>query len=356
MSKRAISLRNLIITIMASVFIVEATVMYVLPALNISSRVWGTLMDAGLLVLALSPILYVSVVRPLTMYIAEHDEMELQLRELNKTLEIRVQTEVEQRRQKEKMLIQQSKNAAMGEMIGAIAHQWRQPLNALGLIIQDIEDAHIFGQLDKDYIEDAIKRSMGQIQFMSDTIDSFRNFFRPAKNKVQFDVKKAVGEVITMFTAQLMANFIAYRFGILDGGMLYRGTAEVDCERDMVVYSYENEFKQVVLNLMTNAKDAIIERRNKGLMEEEGLIKIEFCGRTDGKVIVRVSDNGGGIPPEIIDRIFEPYYTTKEQGKGTGIGLYMAKSIVEENMRGRLIAENNESGAVFTIELDAILS
>jgi signal transduction histidine kinase len=290
------------------------------------------------------------------LYIEEHDKMELRLRELNRTLETRVQEEVEQRRQKEKMLIQQSKNAAMGEMIGAIAHQWRQPLNALGLIIQDIEDAHIFGQLNKDYIEDTVKRSMGQIQFMSDTIDSFRNFFRPAKNKVQFDVKEAVGGVITMFTAQLMANFIAYRFGSLSGGTLYKDIAEVECESDTTVLSYENEFKQVVLNLMTNAKDAIIERREKGLMEEEGLIKIEFCGTPEGKVIVRVSDNGGGIPPEIIDRIFEPYYTTKEQGKGTGIGLYMAKAIVEENMGGRLRAENNADGAVFTIELDAILS
>ena len=269
-------------------------------------------------------------------------EKSRQLENLLKDLKLRVEEEVEKRMEKEQLLIHQSKLAAMGEMIGAIAHQWRQPLNALGLIVQGIKDAHEYGELNKDYIDESVNKSMMQIKFMSKTIDDFRNFFGPDKQKITFDVIKAVEEVLSILNAMLKNNSI---------------DVKVECKQSrLLVDGYPNEFKQVVMNLINNAKDAIIEAKEKGILtpDEKGLIAVDVKKDVD-KVIIKISDNGGGIPEKIIDRIFEPYFTTKEQGKGTGIGLYMSKMIIESNMGGRIYAENVENGAMFTIELNEIL-
>lgn len=265
-------------------------------------------------------------------------EKSRQLENLTKDLKLRVEEEVEKRMEKEQLLIHQSKLAAMGEMIGAIAHQWRQPLNALGLIVQDIKDAYKYGALTDEYIDDSVNKSMNQIKFMSKTIDDFRNFFGPDKQKITFDVIKAVEEVLSILNAMLKNNSI---------------DVKVECKQSrLLVDGYPNEFKQVVMNLINNAKDAIIEAKEKGSLtpDEKGLIAVDV--KKDGdKVIVEISDNGGGIPEEVIDRIFEPYFSTREEGKGTGIGLYMSKMIIESSMGGRIYAENVENGAMFTIEL-----
>ncbi|UCG78249.1 MAG: hypothetical protein JSV21_12000 [Nitrospirota bacterium] len=275
-----------------------------------------------------------------------------QLEILNKTLEEKVLEEIESRRQQEQILIQQSKLASMGEMVGAIAHQWRQPLSALGSIIQNIYDAYTFDSLDRDYIERSVDRSIKQINFMSKTIDDFRNFFTPEKEKTTFDVKFAIGEILSLLDAQLKNNYISYRLTCHAHHVSVDECADLIRCDDMITTTYKNEFEQVVLNLIRNATDAIMNRRQIGSLphDVQGMIDFGFY-QEDGHIIIRISDNGGGIPGNIMHRIFEPYFTTKEQGRGTGIGLYMSKIIVEQSMKGSLLAENNNEGAMFTIML-----
>ncbi|MBF0537454.1 MAG: GAF domain-containing protein [Nitrospirae bacterium] len=261
-----------------------------------------------------------------------------QLEELNSHLEERVRQEMDRRVQQEVMLIHQSKLAAMGDMIGAIAHQWRQPLNAIGMIIQDFEDAFTFGELNKQYLDTNIKRGMDVIYDMSRTIEDFRNFFRADRERVDFDVIGAVAKVISLFSDQLRHNYI----GI---------TVNSNGLTRLITNGFPNEFKQVMLNIIGNARDAILQRRERGEMgKEKGLISIEVAKEAD-KVLVRLGDNGGGIDDNIIGKIFDPYFTTKQPDKGTGIGLHMSRIIIEEHMSGYLTVENITNGAMFTIEL-----
>ena len=240
------------------------------------------------------------------------------IQELNKTLNSKVDKALKENTKQLELLQQQSKLASMGEMIGAIAHQWRQPLNALAINIQNLEDDYDDGLIDRSFLEKFSDKNMKTIKFMSKTIDDFRNFFRIDKEKQVFSVKKAIEEVISIQSAQLKDREIEINM---------RGD-------DFYIDSYEGEFKQVVLNLINNAKDAIDENEIK-----EGKINI-----TIKKDELTIEDNGGGIPKDIINRVFEPYFTTKETGKGTGIGLYMSKLIIEENMDGQISISNSTDG------------
>ncbi len=256
-------------------------------------------------------------------------------------------------RESERILVHQSRLAAMGEMIGAIAHQWRQPLNAVNAIIQDLKDAYEYGVLDRNYLDRSVTNAMQQIQFMSKTIDDFRNFFRPDKTKKSFDVKQAAGEVLTMVSSQLATHGISYRITCHVHNQTFEDfTSPIIPCGEMTILGYENEMMQVFLNLINNAKDAILECREHGLMGPgvKGLITVEFNSLGE-RVMISVTDNGGGIPAGNLDRIFEPYFSTKEQGQGTGIGLYMSKMIIENNMGGRLTARNVDGGAEFRIEV-----
>jgi len=282
-------------------------------------------------------------------------EKTMQLENLAGKLELRVKEEVQKRLEKEQLLTHQSRLAAMGKMIGAIAHQWRQPLNTLGLIVQDMKDAREYGELTKDYIDKSVEKSMDQIKFMSKTIDDFRNFFRPEKEKQIFDIKLAAGEVLSMLSSQLKASNITYRLTCHVHNKTFEDFTEIPICEEMHINSYPNEIKQVFLNIINNAKDAILDARERGFLAagKKGLMAFDF-EREGDKVVIRITDNAGGIPEEIIDRIFEPYFTTKEQGKGTGIGLYMAKMIIEDSMGGRIYVENVENGVMFAIELMSI--
>lgn len=283
-------------------------------------------------------------------HIERRKRAEEQLQELNRLLETRVAEEVEKHRQKEQLLIQQSKMAAMGEMIGNIAHQWKQPLNSLSLIIGDIVDAYDYGDLDRAYIVQLVEQSMEQILFMSKTVDDFRHFLKPSKAKTDFDVKIAVAEVLSILWPQFRTNFIFFTINCHIHNKTFNSLSDVICSDDMIISTYKNEFAQVILNIITNAKDAIIDSRKRGLMGKagEGAITID-CAREPGNVLITIRDNGGGIPAEIMDRIFEPYFTTKSDDKGTGIGLYMAKTIIENNLYGTLTAGNAVGGAEFTL-------
>jgi len=278
-----------------------------------------------------------------------------QLEDLTKNLAVKVEKEVLRRRKNEQILIQQSKLAAMGEMLGAIAHQWRQPLNSLGLCIQNIKDSYRFGELSEEYLDRTVQESMVQLNHMSRTIDDFRNFFQPDKDKARFDVMMTVGEVLALFSAQLISHDISFVLTCLTHQRTFYKVQDIVACSAKITLGYKNEFEHVVLNLVNNARDAIFERREKWMMpvSEQGLISFEFQS-TDGAIIIRVSDNGCGIPDQMLDRIFEPYFTTKEPDKGTGIGLYLSKIIIEDHMHGKLSVENSKQGASFVLVLPAV--
>ena len=250
------------------------------------------------------------------------------LKELNEGLEERVKEEIKKQQKQEQLLIQQSKLAAMGEMIGNIAHQWRQPLNALSLVLQNINFAYEMGDLDEKFMNKSIEKANLLTNTMSKTIDDFRNFFKPNKQEVEFFLSDAVKNAITLIESTFQHHSI---------------NIEIKIEDDVNIKGFPNEFSQVILNILNNAKDAIIENKIIG-----GKVSIDVKKEKDN-AIISIIDNAGGIPNEILEKIFNPYFTTKEEGKGTGIGLYMSKTIVETNMGGKLHVENVKSGANFVI-------
>ena len=255
------------------------------------------------------------------------------LKTINANLEKIVEEETSRRLEKEKLLIQQSKMAMMGEMIGAIAHQWRQPLNTLGVTVQDIEVAYKFGELNEEYLANYKKRSMHIIQTMSATIDDFRNFFSVNKKQEEFYIEDAINDVLNILSAQLKLNNIDIQF--------------VNESADKHKYTcVKNELKQVILNILANAKDALLEKKPKN-----AFIKIDVCVLEDGKLEIAIEDSAGGVPEDIIDKVFDSNFTTKEEGKGTGIGLYMSKQIIEERMHGKLSVSNTDNGARFVVEI-----
>ncbi|WP_420266313.1 hybrid sensor histidine kinase/response regulator [Candidatus Magnetominusculus dajiuhuensis] len=250
---------------------------------------------------------------------------------LQRSLKEKVEEETAKRRGGEQILVQQSKMAAMGEMLGMIAHQWKQPLNAISATAQDLEDAFTHNQLDKEYLHSSVTTIISQTDFMLRTADDFRNFLRPSKEKIRFNVRDAVEEVISMFSPYFAKSGIALKLWL-------KGD-------DFTVTGYPNEFKQVVLNLISNSKDAILSRKDKGTEN-----KIDITVRKDDRITITIRDTGGGIPEGMIDKIFKPYFTTKAPDKGTGIGLYMSKTIIETNMGWQLSVSNVEGGAEFRID------
>ncbi len=233
---------------------------------------------------------------------------------------------------KEQQMLAQSRLAQMGEMIGNIAHQWRQPLNALGITVQKIQKFHQMDRLDEVIIKKSVDKSMMLINKMSDTIDDFMGFFRPDKIKTLFDIKDVIDETLTLLEASLKNNFIEVIINKDDN------EAKID--------GYRGEFSQVLINILSNAKDVLRQNNIK-----HPKINIDVIVN-DNEIVVKIKDNGGGIPQDIIKNIFDPYFTTKEQGKGTGIGLYMSKMIIEENIGGKLEAKNINGGACFMIKFN----
>ncbi|MBF0515912.1 MAG: HAMP domain-containing histidine kinase [Nitrospirae bacterium] len=264
------------------------------------------------------------------------------IQELNRSLE----KEMEEReiaanklKEKEIMLIQQSKMAAMGEMINLIAHQWKQPLNVIAVTSQDINDAYSFGELNADYIGKTQEIIAKQVDFMVKTIDEFRQFLRPSREKVLFDINKAIEELVGMFSEYFVKDNIFINIIAGQGGFSNNMTG------------YPNEFKQVLLNIINNARDAVLIKRVENGQSDEGLkdnIDISISNSNEGKIIITIRDTGGGIPVDIIDKIFDEHFTTKPS---TGIGLYMSKTIIETHMGGKLDVRNIGNGAEFVIEV-----
>jgi signal transduction histidine kinase len=230
------------------------------------------------------------------------------------------------------MLVQQNRQAALGEMLDHIAHQWKQPLNSIYLIIQVLELTACDGELTNECVEETVSKIMALLEHMAQTIDVFRDFHQPEKEKTVFHLKDSIDMAVGFIAPALSLHGIA---------------VEVDVDPGLVALGYPKEYAQVLLNLFGNAKNALVERKIKNP-------RIQVKAFTeDKKAGVTITDNAGGIPGSNIDRIFEPFFTTRKEVGGTGVGLYMSKSIIEKNMGGALSAANVDGGAQFRVEIPA---
>ncbi len=255
---------------------------------------------------------------------------EAELRVLNFSLEERVNEEVADRRAKEKMLIQQSKMADMGDMISMIAHQWRQPLNQMSYVLMNIDSAYEFNELTPKYMDEKVQEGTKLLEYMSHTIDDFRNFFKPDRERSKEQISELIKHTKALVEKSLEEHNIAVR---------------IDVGSDATLTVYRNELLQVILNLITNAKDALV---MNGIADPEISIVVT---EDEESIRLEVCDNGGGVDEAIQEKIFEPYFSTKGEQRGTGLGLYMAKTIVEEHLNGELLVVNRQAGACFTVVL-----
>ena len=245
----------------------------------------------------------------------------------NITNEYKLEQEI---KNKQALLIQQGRLASMGDMIGNIAHQWRQPLNTLGLIIQKVGFYNEEDSLDKETIRTNVNKCMSIIFGMSETIDDFRDFFNPNKEKIEFSIKDSIEKAYQVVEPLFKNINITY---------------EMKIKEDYFVNGFKNEFSQVILNILNNAKDSMLEHNI-----EKPSVVVEIVKMGDN-VIINIVDNGGGISEEQLEKIYDPYFTTKAEGKGTGLGLYMSKMIIEDHMDGKLSATNTKDGVKFTISI-----
>ena len=242
-----------------------------------------------------------------------------ELRLLNNSLELRIKKEIENSRKKDQIMFQQAKLASLGEMLQNIAHQWRQPLGAIVMIVQSFQSKFFAGKLDDIFIESRVKDAMILANNMSTTLEDFQTFFHPHKTLKKFNIQAMIDKAIQLSKYQLEKENI---------------DINVSLKNDINIYGYENELTHVMLNLINNSKDALV---NKKIINKNILIIIK---ETKNIVIINVIDNAGGIKDDIIEKIFDPYFTTKHQSMGTGIGLYMSKQILEKHMQGKITCKN----------------
>ena len=265
----------------------------------------------------------------------EQDARDRLLEETNAQLQQRVEEEIDRRlrqerelNEQERLLTHQSKLAGMGEMLGNIAHQWRQPLTQLSSILINLDLQNEHGTLSPERFKAKLNEAHDQIRYMSTTIDDFRNFFAPTNREESFPVSQPVYHVQKLVSAAMKNNVIDFHIIIED---------------DFTVTGYPNEIAQALLNIISNAKDILKERQITPA-------RIVLCACTEHKEgTITITDNGGGIPPEYLDRVFDPYFSTKHASTGTGVGLYMTKVIIEKHNHGTITVENTDEGARFTI-------
>jgi len=246
---------------------------------------------------------------------------------LNRELDSRVKKELEKNKEQEQILMQKSKFIALGETISLIAHQWRQPISELGAIILNIKLHHKLDKLDSKLMNKKATEVETILEYMSKTIDDFRTFFKPNKNKYNFNINSSTQRVLQITKPMLGEHQIK----IIQ-----------DIDNSIEINSYQNEFEQVLLNIISNAKDAIVSDNI-----QNGNISINVY-QTD-KIYIKICDNAKGIDGSLIHKIFNPYFTTKSEAEGTGIGLYMSKMIIEENMAGKLSVQSSNEGTCFII-------
>lgn len=280
----------------------------------------------------LAGVVAVVVVAGLTYKYRRLDELVRQrtdeLEKFNQRLKDEIDKAVEKNRTQEKILMQQAKMAEIGSMVESIAHQWRQPLNILGLSMTRLNINLTLGNReDVSKIIDVVEQ---QIAYMSQTIDDFRSFFKQDRTQTRVNVDQLISEVEMLLGPLLVSKGI---------------TLVKKIDPSIEIWVYHNELKQVLINIVNNAREAIEHRKS-----EERLIIIT-CTNDKRHCTISLEDTGGGVPHHIIDKIFDPYFTTKFESQGTGIGLYMAKMIIEKHCLGKLSVHNTLRGACFEIRL-----
>ena len=252
----------------------------------------------------------------------------LELEEHNKELEKRIEEEVAKNRAKDKLMLQQSKMASMGEMLGNISHQWRQPLMEISSLFLPIEaKLQMQMPLDNKELQDTISKLNEITKYMSTTIDDFRNFFAKDKEKIQFELLEQINSTVNIISGSLKA---------------YDIKLDIIIQKNPTMIGYKNEYSQVLINIINNARDVLVQRKI-----ENPQIKI-IISELNGNIVTSIQDNAGGIKVQPVEKIFDPFFTT-EKVNGSGIGLFMSKLIVENNMQGELKVENKNEGALFKI-------
>lgn len=252
------------------------------------------------------------------------------IEELNQTLQDKINIEVEKNREKDKQIIQQSRLAQMGEIISMIAHQWRQPLAAISSLSNGLNIKAQLNHIDNETIIKLSKDITKNAQHLSSTIDDFREFFRPNKETRSSSYNEIVSNVLNIVEAMIINNNIKIE-------------KKLKCKDNF--NTYPNEIKQVVLNLLKNAEDALVDKKI-----ENPTITLHSYSKNSYSIL-EVIDNAGGIPEDILENIFDPYFSTKTNKEGTGLGLYMSKTIIEDHCKGKLEVKNLSNGAVFRIYL-----
>jgi len=266
----------------------------------------------------------------LMMFLSKQNMLKKEIECLNKKLKLEIEKEVKKSRKKDQTIFKQAKLVNMGEMIGNISHQWRQPLAEINSIVMKIESDFVSKKLDNDSLDGNLTKIEDLTEYMSNTIESFNNFFKMDKETKHFLVSDCINQVMYLFESSFQMHQISIELNIV---------------QDNQIDSYEGEFIQVLIIILQNAKDILLINAVK---DARILITID---REENKSIIKILDNAGGVGDDIKDKIFEPYFTTKFKSKGIGIGLYMAKMIIEKNMNGTLEVNNVKDGAEFTIEL-----
>lgn len=265
----------------------------------------------------------------LEIFLDRYNARQQELDNLNHDLEKRIKEEVNLSKSNQKRYEQQAKMAAMGEMMDAVAHQWKQPLNALSMMSQLLQSDFDDGLLDKTYIDDFTNDTHTQIEHMITTLSEFRNFFRSKEKYESFGIKRCVQSVMLLVNDEFLKNNI---------------NINIQNDKEILLHGNENEFKHLVLNIINNAKDAFNERDIK-----ERNIYIDFF-KTDDFINLEILDSAGGVPLKVIKDIFKPEVTTKAEGKGTGIGLYMSMQIAQK-LGGTLSVKNINNGACFSLQI-----
>ena len=265
----------------------------------------------------------------LELFLDRYNEKQTELDQLNQNLEERIKLQLKLAQTNQKRYEQQAKMAAMGEMMDAVAHQWKQPLNALSMMSDMLVDDFKHNLVDKAYIDELSNDTQTQIEHMVNTLNEFRNFFRPKEIQESFGIKRSLSSVLILINDEFIKNNI---------------NIHIESDKEILIYGIENEFKHLVLNIINNAKDAFNERDIK-LRD----IFISFVKNQDF-IQLDIRDTAGGIPISVINDIFKPEVTTKIEGKGTGIGLYMSTQIAEK-LGGKLSVKNIENGAEFTLTI-----
>jgi signal transduction histidine kinase len=252
---------------------------------------------------------------------AQKEELSQSVEELERQ-NVQIAQSIEENRKKDTMIAEQSRLASLGEMIGNIAHQWRQPLSAISTTASSIMVQNDLGILNQAELNPALGKIIEKTQFLSQTIEDFRNFIEGKKEKVEFVISSAIDNALSVVDSSIANHSIIIK---------------KDYQDMIFITNFKNEFIQAILNIINNAKDALSDKIDQG--DRYIFISVK---KEEKYAVIIVQDNAGGIPNDVITKVFEPYFTTKHQSQGTGLGLYMTYKIIHESMKGSITVINNQ--------------